>query len=60
MFWFCSEYFLCIGDVTYPLGRDMVSVKRYQETRHVEEITPSVIEPSFGESHHQTKIVFLF
>lgn len=26
----------------------MVSVKRYQETRHVEEIIPSVIEPSFG------------
>lgn len=28
----------------------MVSVKRYQETRHVQEIIPSVIEPSFGKA----------
>ena len=26
----------------------MISVKKYQKTFHVEEITPSVIEPSFG------------
>lgn len=26
----------------------MVEVKRYQKTVHVEEFTPSVIEPSFG------------
>ena len=30
------------------LTKDMVSVKKYQKTFHVEEITPSVIEPSFG------------
>lgn len=27
----------------------MISVKKYQKTVHVEEIIPSVIEPSFGE-----------
>ncbi|XP_012265682.2 glycine--tRNA ligase isoform X1 [Athalia rosae] len=30
------------------IGKDMVSIKRYQKTLHVEEITPSVVEPSFG------------
>ena len=30
------------------IGKDMISVKKYQKTFHVEEITPSVIEPSFG------------
>eukprot|EP00092_Neocalanus_flemingeri_P108750 GFUD01139671.1.p1 GENE.GFUD01139671.1~~GFUD01139671.1.p1 ORF type:complete len:679 (-),score=192.95 GFUD01139671.1:183-2219(-) len=30
------------------LSKDMVSVKKYQKTFHVEEIIPSVIEPSFG------------
>lgn len=30
------------------ITKDMVSVKRYQKTVHVEEIIPSVIEPSFG------------
>ncbi|XP_033223884.1 glycine--tRNA ligase [Belonocnema kinseyi] len=30
------------------LKEEMVTVKRYQKTVHVEEITPSVIEPSFG------------
>ena len=29
------------------LTKDMVSVKKYQKTFHVEEIIPSVIEPSF-------------
>ncbi|KAK1884660.1 Glycine--tRNA ligase [Dissostichus eleginoides] len=28
--------------------KDMVSVKRFQKTLHVEEIVPNVIEPSFG------------
>ena len=27
------------------IGKDMVSVKKYQKTFHVKEITPSVIEP---------------
>lgn len=30
------------------LTRDMIEVKRYKKTVHVEEIIPSVIEPSFG------------
>merc|ERR1712200_171157 len=33
---------------TVSLSKDMVAVKRYQKTVHVEEIIPSVIEPSFG------------
>lgn len=36
----------------------MVSVKRYQETRYVEEITPSVIEPSFGNNIFLQKTLF--
>lgn len=28
----------------------MINVKKYQKTMHVEEIIPSVIEPSFGKS----------
>ncbi|XP_078050667.1 glycine--tRNA ligase isoform X2 [Augochlora pura] len=30
------------------ITKDMIEVKRYQKTVHVEEIIPSVIEPSFG------------
>ena len=30
------------------LTKDMISVKKHQKTFHVEEIIPSVIEPSFG------------
>lgn len=30
------------------IKKEMVEVKRYQKTLHVEEIIPSVIEPSFG------------
>nr|XP_023678605.1 glycine--tRNA ligase [Paramormyrops kingsleyae] len=33
---------------TFKLTNDMVSVKRFQKTLHVEEIVPNVIEPSFG------------
>ncbi|XP_069047312.1 glycine--tRNA ligase [Lepisosteus oculatus] len=33
---------------TFKLTKDMVSVKRFQKTLHVEEIVPNVIEPSFG------------
>jgi len=39
---------LSLGDSTVSLSKDMVAVKRYQKTVHVEEIIPSVIEPSFG------------
>ncbi|XP_034998433.1 glycine--tRNA ligase [Hippoglossus stenolepis] len=33
---------------TFKLTKDMVSVKRFQKTLHVEEVVPNVIEPSFG------------
>ncbi|XP_063780392.1 glycine--tRNA ligase [Pseudophryne corroboree] len=33
---------------TFKLTKDMVSVKKFQKTLHVEEIVPNVIEPSFG------------
>ncbi|XP_034257594.1 glycine--tRNA ligase [Pantherophis guttatus] len=33
---------------TFRVTKDMVSVKRFQKTLHVEEIVPNVIEPSFG------------
>lgn len=36
------------SDVTVTLNREMVSVKKATKTVHVEEIIPSVIEPSFG------------
>jgi len=37
-----------VGDNDVTLTPDMVNVKRFQKTVHVEEIIPSVIEPSFG------------
>merc|ERR1712062_282404 len=39
---------LSLGDYTVYLSKDIIAVKRYQKTVHVEEIIPSVIEPSFG------------
>lgn len=36
------------SDVTVTLNREMISVKKSSKTVHVEEIIPSVIEPSFG------------
>merc|ERR1712241_1185651 len=39
---------LSLGDSIVSLSKDMVAVKRYQKKVHVEEIIPSVIEPSFG------------
>lgn len=35
-------------DVTITLNKEMVSVRNSTKTVHVEEIIPSVIEPSFG------------
>ncbi|CAH1105236.1 unnamed protein product [Psylliodes chrysocephalus] len=43
-----GSYDLSIGDQKFNLSKDMVSVKKYQNTLHVEEIIPSVVEPSFG------------
>lgn len=44
-----SEKELKLTDGTdVRITKDMIEVKRYQKTVHVEEIIPSVIEPSFG------------
>jgi glycyl-tRNA synthetase len=43
-----GEASLTLEGSEVKLKSDMVSVKRYEKTVHVEEITPSVIEPSFG------------
>ncbi|KAF5290930.1 hypothetical protein FQA39_LY14536 [Lamprigera yunnana] len=41
-------YELKIHNDTFVLKEEMISIKRYKKTVHVEEIIPSVIEPSFG------------
>lgn len=41
-------YSLKVEDKEFVLSKEMVSVKRSTKTVHVEEIIPSVIEPSFG------------
>lgn len=43
-----DSFELAVNDQKYCLGKEMVGVKREQRVVHVEEITPSVIEPSFG------------
>lgn len=43
-----GEYVLQAGAVQTTLTPSLVSVKRGQKTVHVDEVTPSVIEPSFG------------
>ncbi|XP_040074995.1 glycine--tRNA ligase [Ixodes scapularis] len=37
-----------VGQNTVEVTGDMVTVKRYQKTVHVDELVPGVIEPSFG------------
>lgn len=39
---------LTINDKTFSITKDMVSIKRENKVMHVEEVIPSVIEPSFG------------
>ncbi|XP_034717548.1 glycine--tRNA ligase-like isoform X2 [Etheostoma cragini] len=43
-----GEFSIETNGRTFKLTKDMVSVKRFQKTLHVEEIVPNVIEPSFG------------
>jgi len=43
-----GEFHLELNGSSYRLTPDMVQVKRCQETLHVEEFVPNVIEPSFG------------
>lgn len=41
-------YNLKVDDVDYKLTPDLVNIKKYKKKLHVEQITPSVIEPSYG------------
>lgn len=43
-----GEYILSTSNGEFKLTANLVSVKKTQKTVHVEEIIPSVIEPSFG------------
>lgn len=43
-----GEYVLATSNGEFKLAANLVSVKKTQKTVHVEEIIPSVIEPSFG------------
>ncbi|XP_053715296.1 glycine--tRNA ligase-like [Synchiropus splendidus] len=43
-----GEFTVEVDGKPFHLTKDMVSVKRFQKTIHVEEIVPNVIEPSFG------------
>jgi hypothetical protein len=43
-----SGYVVNIGGAEFLLSPELVSIKRHQKTIHVEEIIPSVVEPSFG------------
>ncbi|PNF19726.1 Glycine--tRNA ligase [Cryptotermes secundus] len=41
-------YVINIGGAEFQLTPEMVSIKQHQKTIHVEEVIPSVVEPSFG------------
>ncbi|CAG2101863.1 unnamed protein product [Medioppia subpectinata] len=43
-----GQFVLNIEGKEFPITKDMVTIRRLQKTVHVEEITPGVIEPSFG------------
>jgi len=43
-----GSYVLKINEREFTITSDMVDVKQYKKTIHVEEFVPSVIEPSFG------------
>nr|XP_057916319.1 glycine--tRNA ligase-like [Doryrhamphus excisus] len=43
-----GEFSVTTEGKSFKLSKDMVAVKRFQKTLHVEEIVPNVIEPSFG------------
>jgi glycyl-tRNA synthetase len=43
-----NAYNLKVNDNSFALNREMVSLKKGTKTIHVEEVIPSVIEPSFG------------
>lgn len=43
-----GNYELTIDGKIFNISKDMVSIRRYPKKVHVQEIVPSVIEPSFG------------
>lgn len=43
-----GETEITLDSKTFAIKKEMIQVKRYQKTMHVEEYVPSVIEPSFG------------
>ncbi|XP_066532402.1 glycine--tRNA ligase [Hoplias malabaricus] len=43
-----GEFTVEVDSKTFKLTKDMVNIKRFQKTLHVEEVVPNVIEPSFG------------
>ena len=43
-----GKFDLATNNGTFAITKDMVMVKRYQKTVHVEDYVPSVVEPSFG------------
>lgn len=43
-----SYYVINIGGAEFQLTPEMVSIKQQQKTIYVEEVIPSVVEPSFG------------
>uniref|UniRef100_W5L669 Glycine--tRNA ligase n=1 Tax=Astyanax mexicanus TaxID=7994 RepID=W5L669_ASTMX len=43
-----GEFTIETDGKTFKLTKDMVNIKRFQKTLHVEEVVPNVIEPSFG------------
>ncbi|XP_071157632.1 glycine--tRNA ligase-like [Mytilus edulis] len=43
-----GEVEVTVNSQTFKVTADMVIIKKYQKKLHVEEIVPSVIEPSFG------------
>lgn len=43
-----GQFTLSTGDKTYSITKDLFVVKEFKKMVHVEEVVPSVIEPSFG------------
>jgi len=43
-----GKFTLTLPSGSFDITKEMVAVKRYQKTVHVEELIPSVIEPSMG------------
>ena len=43
-----GEFVLTVDQKEFKISKDMISFKRSEKTVHVEEVTPGVVEPSFG------------